>query len=141
MGPSRLSGWDTVRQQRATGSSDTVPSAILRRYYAAINARDYDAAYALWGQSGKASHRSRAGFASGFAQTASVRVTIVDSTRIEGAAGSQYATIPVSVYATRRDGNTQHFRGTYTLRRAMVTGASEADRRWHIYVAELHAVH
>jgi hypothetical protein len=141
MGPAGPSGSDTIRRQRGTGNSDTVPSAILRRYYAAINAHDYDAAYALWGQSGKASRQSPVQFAAGFAQTASVRVTIADSAHIEGAAGSQYATIPVSVYATLRDGHTQHFTGTYTLRRAMVTGASEADRRWHIYVAELHTVH
>lgn len=124
-----------------TQAPDSTPAAIVRRYYAAIAAHDYDAAYALWGQNGQTSHQSRTQFAAGFAQTANVHVTITDSVRIEGAAGSQYATIPVAVDATLRDGSMQHFTGTYTLRRAMVTGASEADRRWHIYSAELHAVH
>ncbi len=139
--PSRSAAPEPLVDAAPTQAPDSTPVAIVRRYYAAIAAHDYHAAYALWGQNGQASHQSRTQFAAGFAQTANVHVTITDSVRIEGAAGSQYATIPVAVDATLRDGSVQHFTGTYTLRRAMVTGASEADRRWHIYSAELHAVH
>ena len=136
-------GGDSPTPVNDRGPADTAAAShesatdILRHYYAAINAHDYDAAYVLWGQHGKASGQSRAQFAGGFANTADVRVTVSDSARVEGAAGSQYATIPVTIDATRRDGRRQHFVGTYVLRRAMVTGASEADRRWHIYSAHL----
>ena len=65
------------------------------------------------------------------------RVTIGDSTRIEGAAGSEYATIPVTVDAETSRGERQHFVGTYTLRRVMVDGAPAEDRRWHIESAHL----
>ena len=57
--------------------------------------------------------------------------------RIEGAAGSRYIRIPVEVRATTADGAAQCFRGSYTLRRGVVPGATEEVRRWRIYSAEL----
>ena len=94
-------------------------------------------AYMLWSQSGKASRKSEAEFAAGFAQTASVNVSIGDSVSIEGAAGSQYATVPVAIDATLADGKQQHLVGTYTLRRSMVDGATPEQRQWRIYSATL----
>jgi hypothetical protein len=114
------------------------PAALIRRYYAAINARDYDAAYALWGRRGAASSQTRGQFEAGFTQTDQVKVTFSDSIRIEGAAGSQYATVPVIVDAVLQGGTRQRFAGTYTLRRVMVDGATADERRWHIESAKLH---
>jgi hypothetical protein len=111
------------------------PAAIVRRYYDAISAGNYDSAYALWEQSGQASGKTRAEFARGFAQTERTVATVRDSVRIEAAAGSQYATVPVTVEAVLRGGERQHFAGTYTLRRAMVDGATPEQRRWRIYSA------
>jgi hypothetical protein len=121
----------------AAADTSTTPARVVRNYYAAIQARDYDAAYSLWGQSGQASGKNRAAIAAGFAQTAEVHATVSDSVQMEGAAGSQYATVPVIVDAVLRTGAHQHFEGTYTLRRAMVDGATPEQRRWHIYSAEL----
>lgn len=119
-------------------SADSVqPADVVRQYYAAIDARNYPAAYALWGQEGQASGQTLPAFERGFASTEHVRAIVGDSVRIEGAAGSQYATVPVTVDATLRDGRAQHFTGTYTVRRAMVDGATPAQRRWHIYKADL----
>jgi len=117
-------------------SSD--PAAVIRRYYAAIDGRNYDAAYELWGRRGAASGQTRGQFAAGFAGTTSVSVLIGDSVRVEGAAGSQYATVPVVVDAVLESGERQRFAGSYTLRRAMVDGASADERRWHIESAQLH---
>jgi hypothetical protein len=113
------------------------PADVVRRYYDAIRRHQYDSAYALWGQSGKASGRSAAQFANGFAETTQTNATIGDSVRVEGAAGSQYATVPVTVDAVLRNGTRQHFVGTYTVRRAMADGATPEQRRWHIYSAHL----
>jgi hypothetical protein len=124
---------DTIYGDTAIG-----PAEIIRRYYDAIQKRDYDSAYALWGDSGKDSRQRREEFAAGFAQTAQVRVAIGDSVRNGAAAGSQYATVPVVINAVLRNGAKQHFTGTYTVRRAMVDGATLEQRRWHIYSAELH---
>jgi hypothetical protein len=128
--PARSEEYDTV----ATGKS---PAAVVSEYYEAINARHYNDAYRLWSQSGIASGKSATDFAAGFAQTQTVSVSLGDSVRTEGAAGSQYATIPVTIEATLRDGTHQHFAGTYTLRRSMVDGATREQRAWRIYSANL----
>jgi len=116
---------------------DSTPAAVIRRYYSAIQSHRFDDAYALWSDSGRASKQTAPEFAAGFSQTATVSVAIGDSVRIEGAAGSQYATVPVVVDATLRSGERQKFVGTYTLRRAMVDGATREQRQWRIYSAQL----
>jgi hypothetical protein len=138
----RDSGWRVSGYEQGTapaiGTADsTQPADVVRRYYAAIDARNFPAAYALWGADGGASGKSLAEFAAGFGNTTHTRVIVGDSIRMEGAAGSQYATVPVVVDATLRDGRQQHFTGTYIVRRAMVDGATPAQRRWHIYKADL----
>jgi ornithine carbamoyltransferase len=50
---------------------------------------------------------------------------------------ARYATVPVIIDAVTRDGTKQRFTGTYTLRRAMVDGATPEQRRWRIYSARL----
>jgi hypothetical protein len=118
---------------------DTVdPASALRDYYAAINRRDYRAAYLLWGDSGRASGKSYDAFAAGFAGTDSSRVTIGALGRIEGAAGSRFVEVPVTVTAWTSDGATQHFTGAYVLRRVVVDGATPLQRRWHIDSGTLH---
>ncbi len=129
---SHANGSDSVNADTSASPAD-----VLRRYYDAIQHRQYDTAYALWGSSGKASGHTRAEFAHGFGETIQTNATVGDSVRVEGAAGSQYATVPVTVDAVLRDGTHQHFVGTYTLRRAMVDGATPEQRRWHIYSAHL----
>lgn len=142
----RVSAYESVQARGVTGPAphtdisppaDTTPADVVRRYYAAIGAGDYATAYALWGGGGQASGKSAREFAAGFARTARVAVAVTDSTRLEGAAGSQYATVPVRVDALLRDGREQHFSGTYTLRRSMVDGTSAEQRRWTIYKASL----
>ena len=127
----------TVTGRAGIADTTATPADVVRRYYSAIQARDYDVAYALWSQSGKASGKTRPEFAAGFSDTREVRATIGDSVRVEGAAGSQYATVPVKVDAVLQDGRRQHFEGAYTLRRSMVDGATAEQRRWRIYSADL----
>jgi hypothetical protein len=127
-----------VKDKIASDTSLT-PAQLIRRYYAAIQSGKYDSAYSLWGASGQASGHTRDSFAAGFAKTRDVRAVVSDSVPLEGAAGSQYATVPVVVDATLRDGTRQHFEGSYTLRRTMVDGATPEQRRWHIYSADLKA--
>lgn len=113
---------------------------VVRRYYDAINARDYPVAYAQWGDGGAASGKPYAAFAAGFADTASVRVTAREVPPVEGAAGSLYAEVPVTVDAVRSDGKRQRFTGTYVVRRVNdVDGSTAEQRRWHLTSAKLRA--
>lgn len=137
--PARTTGDSTAPRDSASAPAGDVAAAVVvvRAYYDAIRARDYGRAYRLWADSGRASGKSLPAFTLGFAETAATDVTIGTPGRVEGAAGSRYVDIPVDVAARRRDGSVQHFRGSYSLRRAVVTGASPEQRRWHLSSARL----
>lgn len=120
----------------STSSTDSAAQVILR-YYEDIQRRDFGAAYALWSDGGRASGQSGDTFAAGFAKTARVSATITGPVSVEGAAGSQYATVPVEVSATLLDGKQQRFTGSYVVRRAMVDGATTEQRQWRIYSAAI----
>ena len=110
---------------------------VVRRYYAAINARDYASAHALWGDGGRASGQDAQQFAAGFAATTGVSVQIGAPGGIEGAAGSRYIQVPVTLDATQADGSHRRYAGSYTLRLAVVDGATPEQRSWHIASADL----
>ena len=78
--------------------------AVVQRYYAAIDRRDYRTAYRLWDRGGQASRQSYAQFVRGFADTRHTRIITGAPTRPEGAAGSTYIRVPVTVRA--EDGTT-----------------------------------
>ncbi|HEX7090570.1 MAG TPA: hypothetical protein VF192_10590, partial [Longimicrobiales bacterium] len=112
-------------------------AAVIRDYYAAIAARDYARAYRHWGDGGAASGQSFEEFRAGFAETVAVTAEVGAPGHVEGAAGSRYVSVPVEVRATTTAGAAQCFRGTYTLRRAVVPGATAEQRRWHIASADM----
>ena len=114
--------------------------SVLRDYYAAINARDYDLAWSQWSDGGRASGQSLQQFVAGFADTAGVSVSFGESGVVEGAAGSRYIEIPATLEATQADGSVRHYTGGFTLRLSVVDGASEAQRSWHIAASTLREV-
>lgn len=121
--------------------ASTTPVSVVRSYYSAIAAHDYGRAYRLWRDEGRASGKSLADFTRGFADTADTSVDPGTPSDPEGAAGSTYVTLPVTVQATTRSGVRQRFQGSYVLRRADdVPGASAADRSWRIDSATLKPV-
>jgi len=142
----RLLGQAAGKQAACAGLDSEAGQMLssIERYYAAINAHDYDTAFALWGGAGSASGKTLAAFRAGFAETERSELTLptpAQSVAIEGAAGSLYATLPVDVHATLRDGTRQHFSGRYVLRRVNdVDGAEPNELQWHIDSASLRPV-
>ncbi|OAN66561.1 hypothetical protein [Sphingomonas sp. TDK1] len=117
--------------------SSQAAADVVRRYYAAIDARDYGTAWTQWGDDGRPG-QTLAAFEKGFAHTRATRVTIGALGPSEGAAGSIYQTVPVTVAATLDDGTAQRFTGSYVVRRVNgVAGASASQLRWHIDSAQL----
>ncbi len=111
---------------------------VIRNYYSAIDRRDYEQAYSVWEGSGAASHQSFEQFKQSFANTASTAVTVGEPGRLEGAVGSTYIEIPVTVTAVTKNGTRQQFRGSYVLRRVNdVPGSTPQQRRWHLYSAHI----
>lgn len=135
-GSTPVAAGDTLSADGDTSTNGTDPAAaqaVIRDYYAAISAGDYRRAYMLWGDSGRRSEQTFEEFRAGFANTGSVDVSVGEPGRIEGAAGSRYITIPVEITDHAKSGGVQRFGGTYTLRRSVVDGATELQRRWHLY--------
>ena len=114
--------------------------AVVRDYYAAINSRNFDRAYALWSDAGRASGQSPQQFADGFGNTSGVSVEIMAPSRVDAAAGSRFIEVPVAFTATDQDGRERRFVGAYTLRRAVVDGATGEQRAWRIASADLREV-
>ena len=137
------SGLTAVARETAVAAPEPTPeqaTAVIRTYYAAINAVDYARAYALWSDGGRASGQSPEQFAAGFGETSVVMVDIGVPGAVDAAAGSRYIEIPVSLRAQQSDGSSRRFEGRYVLRRAMVDGASDAQRAWRIASADLREV-
>ena len=112
-------------------------AGVVRAYYVAIDAGDYRRAYEYWGDDGLRSGQSFETFREGFAETESVRVEVGTPGRVEGAAGSRYVEVAVTLHAVTTGGQPQRFEGTYTLRRTVVDGATSRQRRWHLYDADI----
>ncbi|MVN89127.1 hypothetical protein GO986_20515 [Deinococcus sp. HMF7620] len=120
----------------AEAQSGTRPQDVIITYYNALGHKNYAAAYALWDRQGQNSGKSYAAFKNGFAQTYATYVAITGPVRIEGAAGSLYATVPVKVTAQLKNGQQQSFCGNYVVRKNN-TGGSAASQVWRIDRATL----
>lgn len=124
----------------AAGTTPAAARQVVERYYDAIEHRRYRTAYRLWSGNGAASGKSYASFVRGFARTAHARAVAGQPRDGEGAAGSVYITVPVTVTATLKDGIRQRLHGSYVLRRVNdVDDATPDQRRWHIASARLRA--
>jgi hypothetical protein len=132
-------GWRVAEWQLRDSTAGDAED-VIRSYYDAINRRDYDRAYRLWSGEGSASNQTYDAFVRGFADTASVEVELGAHGEIGAAAGSRYVDIPVVVTARTAGGSMEQFRGTYTLRRSVVDGATAEQRQWRIASARLSRV-
>lgn len=114
--------------------------AVMDAYYSEINRGSFARAYALWSDGGRASGQSPQQFANGFANATGVAVELMQPGRVDAAAGSRYIEVPVAITTTYRDGSQRKYVGAYTLRRAVVDGASEEQRAWRIASADIREV-
>lgn len=112
--------------------SGAAAKAAIERYYSALNARDYSTAWQVWGPDG-APNQTYEQFLSGYAQTQRATVTVGTPSPVEGAVGSIYITVPVTVDAQLTDGRKQRFSGRYMLRQRN----NETSQGWHITSATL----
>ncbi len=96
----------------------STPIEVLKSYYNAINRQEYVRAYSYWGQKGTDAQSQPPAypqFAAGYSNTAQVKLT-TGKIRGEGAAGSVFTTVPVTLSVTNTNGSKDTFVGCYTLR-------------------------
>ena len=93
----------------------STPEAVISSFYNAIGRQEYARAWSYY-EDGQGVPRFD-DFVKGYADTASVAVSFGQSAQ-EGAAGSIYYTLPVSIDALSGAGKHSYFAGCYTLRLA-----------------------
>lgn len=124
----------------AAEPSATDAVAVLDTYYAAIAEGNYSRARGLWSAAGESSGQTLPQFAAGFASTVNIAFKPGAPGRVDAAAGSRFVQVPVSIRATQSDGSAHQYVGSYTLRRAVVDGASAEQRAWRISSADIREV-
>lgn len=93
----------------------STPEAVISSFYNAISRQEYARAWSYY-EDGQGVPAFDA-FVKGYSSTAAVRVSFGQSAQ-EGAAGSTYWTLPVSLDAIDTSGRHTYFSGCYTLRLA-----------------------
>ena len=99
--------------------------AVLRDYFAAINAQDFARAQAAW----RNAPQGTEAFAQGFADVAGMSVEIGAPAAYEAMAGQRSVELPVRLEITRIDGRQERQAGSYTLQRGAPDGG---DGQWRI---------
>ncbi len=112
----------------------SAPRRLVQSYYLEINRRHFARAYTFWEDLGKASKQTFARFEQGFATTEHDAVK-VGKPRVQGAAGSFYANVPVVIVATNNNQTKQTFCGSYILRKSDVPPFGKFG--WRIYSAKI----
>lgn len=108
--------------------------AVLRDYVRLIGERKFVEAHRLW----TGDDLSDGAFSERFSRFRTDRAEIGEPGRIEGAAGSSYIEIPITVAGTLASGEDFRQQGTVTLRRANeVPGATPEQLQWRIYRTDL----
>jgi hypothetical protein len=93
----------------------STPQAVISSFYNAISRQEYARAWSYY-EDGEGVPKFDA-FVKGYAKTASATVSFGQAAQ-EGAAGSTYWTLPVSLDAVDTAGKHSYFTGCYTLRLA-----------------------
>jgi heat shock protein HslJ len=123
---------DAPEEVGTTGGDD--PLSALNSYYEAINSKDYRRAFQYW----ESPTQSYDQFVRGFSDTEKVQLLVDPGPRIEGAAGSAYASLATVVISRKARRGDRLFAGCYVLRKSNVQNDErQAPTTWHIYRATL----
>ena len=115
-------------------SSPEAAVAVLRDYFRLIDEGKFVEAHKLW----SGDELSDGAFVERYSRYRTYRGEIGEPGRVEGAAGSLYVEIPVTVTGTLTSGEDFRQTGTFTLRRANdVPGATPEQLQWRIYKTDL----
>lgn len=103
-----------------------------------LSTRDFAGAYAMWKDGGSSPRPSASEFAAKFAGFSSLTVRAEPPSNVEGAAGSLYADVPLTLTGLTAAGTSGKRSGTLTLKRVNdVPGATPEQLQWHIVDVKL----
>jgi hypothetical protein len=119
---------ETAKDRADSGDA----AATLRRYYARIQAGDYEAAWAM--RSGGSGDEARRRFADNFRAYETYQADVGTPSEPVHAQGWAYVEVPVMIRGTFRGGKPFSSAGSVTVRKA--TSGPEAGGGWRIYTGE-----
>jgi len=107
--------------------------AVLRDYFRLLEQKDFVAAHRLWSATSEERSLSDDAFAAKFDDYRTYHAELATPAGVQGAAGSLYVDIPVTVSGELNDGRTFRLEGPVTLRRVNdVPGATPEQLQWRI---------
>jgi hypothetical protein len=107
------------------------PEQVVANYAALLEQRKFDEAFALWDPG--AAGITREQFARQFADYKTIDAEVGDVAPPEGAAGSIYDDVQLTLTGDKKDGSPYTVTGPVTLRRVNdVPGSTAEQRRWRI---------
>jgi hypothetical protein len=87
---------------------------VIRSFYNAINRKEYVRAYSYWSPNANPKPPAYEVFQKGYATTASVEV-MIDKATGDGAAGTAYFRVPVTLYARQTNNQVLAYVGCYVV--------------------------
>jgi hypothetical protein len=130
--PSPAAGTPANVAGELPGPTDRDPAHALAYWRAALEGHDWAAARSVFGDFGAQSGQSPEAFAAAWDKYKIVDVTVGTGEQ-EGAAGSSFYEVPVTITGLTRADKPYHLAGRLTLRRVNdVEGAAPEQLRWHI---------
>lgn len=133
----RVSGEGPMPQPSTAQQSDAQPSPadFVARYAALLQAHKFDDAYKLLDPSMNLTKKQ---FEQRLAPYKTIHAAVGKIGPVEGAAGSLYDTVQLTLTGEKADGSRYSLTGPVTLRRVNdVPGSTAAQRQWHIYKTDL----
>jgi hypothetical protein len=125
-------------QARIHQVKQPAPEDIVRQFGDLLEQKDFAKAFGL--VDAQAMGVTEKQFESQFAGYKTIQPAVGTIGRTEGAAGSLYSTVQLTLSGNKKDGGSYVMTGPVTLRRVNdVPGSTEDQRRWHIVKMELTA--
>jgi len=116
------------------GTSAAAAAKIAERFAGLLEQRRFAEALRLWGDNGQ----SKDEFAAAINKYATINATVGKPGDTEGAAGSIYVDVPLTLSGKLKSGGRYRVSGSVSLRRVNdVPGSTAEQRRWHIYATDL----
>jgi hypothetical protein len=122
---------DSAARSDSAGTTAEDPAATVRAYFTALVARDFARAAAL-----SEAADDPAAFARAHGETTVASFEVGEPGEVGAAAGSRYVVVPVVMRGTTADRPPLLLHGRVTVRRSVVDGATDAQRRWRVYGIE-----
>ena len=114
------------------------PRQVVQHYGDLLHQRRFAEAFALWGPN--STDMTEKQFEQRFDQYKTIDAAVGNIGPTEGAAGSLYSTVQLTLSGDKKDGTAYVMTGPVTLRRVNdVPGSTAEQRRWHIEKVELTA--